>query len=131
MKIKYIFAMLIFAMVFVGMQAGSAASVTKIDQFMTVHPGGGQNDDADAYKTYKFTSNHIFVADKGYNWNPKTHSYYYNGYQWWIDLKKVTTTKLRITEPTIEGNSSSTYVYTVHTALYYYWYKLRPELKKG
>lgn len=131
MKIENVLAMLLFALVFVGLQTGSASAATKIDQFMVIHPGGGQNDDADIYKTYQFTINHIFIADKGYNWNSKRHSYYYNGYQWWIDLNKVTKTKLKITNPKIEGSRSSTYVNTKHTAAYYYWFILKPQLKKG
>lgn len=130
MKVRYVFALLLFLLI-VGMQTGSAASVNKVDQFMVIHPGGGQSSDADVYKTYKFALNHLFIADKGYNWNAKTHSYYYNGYQNWIDLQKVTGTKLRIMTPKMEGNKDITYVYTTHSASYYYWYTLRKELKKG
>ena len=121
---------MLFAMVFVGLQfAQPAAAVTKIDQFTNYYKGGGQNDDADLFKVYRYTSNHVYVRDIGYNYNVKHHKYVKNGYTFWYDLKQISKTKLRISQPKMEGSSSYTYVYTKNSAVYYYWHIFRKQLK--
>jgi hypothetical protein len=131
MNNKIILVSLLFAMFFIGLQiAQPAAAVKKIDQFNVYYIGGGQNDDADVYKVYEYSTNHVYITDTGYNLNPKTHKYYKSDYKFFYDLKKISKTKLRISQPKIEGNKSYIYIYTKHSAVYYYWHKFRKELKQ-
>ncbi|MFY9638393.1 MAG: hypothetical protein WAK14_06295 [Methanobacterium sp.] len=130
MNNKIILTIMLFAMFFIGIQAAQpAAAVKKIDQFNNYYIGGGQNDDADVFKVYEYSTNHVYITDTGYNWNPKTHKYYKSDYRFFYDLKKISKTKLRISQPKMEGSKSYTYVYTKHSAAYYYWHKFRKGLK--
>jgi hypothetical protein len=124
--------LLLFAMVFVGLQtAQPAAAVTKIDQFATYHMGG-QHSDADVYKVYRYSKYHVYITDTYYDWNSKLHKYVKTGYSSWIDLRKISKKTLRIREPQIDYYPPlNTYKYTKHTATYYYWHKFRYMLKQG
>ena len=118
-------------MFFIGLQtAQPAAAVTKIDQFAVYHMGG-QSSDADVYKVYRYSLNHVYIKIIGYNYKASTHKYVKNGFKTWLDLKKISLTKLRITEPTIEGPNNKVYKRTKHSAVYYYWHTLRYKLKNG
>lgn len=128
MNSKIILSLMLFAMFFIGLQTVQpAAAVTKIDQFAVYHMGG-QNSDADVIKVYRYSHNHIYIKYIEYMYNAKTHKYVKMGFTTWTDVKKISKTKLRITEPTIQGNSVI-YKYTKHSAVYYYWHKLRYKLK--
>jgi len=129
MNNKIILALMLFAMFFIGLQtAQPAAAVTKIDQF-TVYHMGGQNSDADVIKIYRYSLNHIYIKYIGYQYNTKTHKYVKMGVTTWTDVKKISKTKLRITEPSILGPNAVIYKYTTHSAKYYYWHTLRYKLK--
>ncbi len=131
MNNKIILVSLLFAMFFIGLQtAQPAAAVKKIDQFNVYFYGGGQNDDAEVIKVYQYSVNHVYVKVTGYNLNPKTHKYYKNGYKYYCDLKKISKTKLKMTQPTIVSNHDVSYIHTKHSAAYYYWHKFRKELKQ-
>ena len=124
-----ILSLMLFAMFFVGLQTVQpAAAVTKIDQFAVYHMGG-QNSDADVIKVYQYSKNHIYIKYVEYRYDAKTHKYVKMGVTTWTDVKKITKTKLRITEPSIEGPNSVIYKYTTHSAAYYYWHNLRYKLK--
>ena len=45
-----------------------------------------------------------------------THKYLKNGFKTWLDLKKISLTKLRIIEPTIEFPNYKVYKHTKHSA---------------
>ena len=132
MNNRIILAMMLFAMFFVGLQTAPpvSAAATKIDQFNVYFIGGGQNDDAQVDKVYQYSVNHLYITVTGYNLNPKTQKYRKNVYHYFYDLKKITKTKLKITEPKMEGSKSFSYIYTKHTAAYYYWHKFRKELRQ-
>ncbi len=129
MNSKIILALMLFTMFFIGFQTVQpAAAVTKIDQFAVYHMGG-QSSDADVINVYSYSLNHIYIKYIGYMYNAKTHKYVKMGYTTWTDVKKITKTKLRITEPSIEGPNTVIYKYTKHSATYYYWHTLRYKLK--
>ena len=131
MNTKIILALMLFAMFFIGLQtAQPAAAVTKIDQFAVYHMGG-QSSDADVIKVYRYSLNHIYIKYIGYKYKASTHKYVKNGFTTWTDLKKISKTKLRITEPTIESPYYRVYKYTKHSAVYYYWHTFRYKLKHG
>ncbi len=131
MNNKIILAMMLFAMFFIGLQAAQpAAAATKIDQFNIYHMNG-QSSDADVYKTYEYTKTHYYITITGYNWKPSLHKYVKNGANSWLDLKKISKTKIKITEPTMEGASSSIYRYTSYSLAHYYWHNFRTRLVHG
>ena len=131
MNNKIILAMMLFAMFLIGLQtAQPAAAATKIDQF-TIYHMNGQSSDADVYKVYRYSLNHLYITYTGYNWNSKTHKYIKTDFHSWIDLKKITKTKVRTKEPQIDGGYFYTYKYTTHSATYYYWNTLKYKIKHG
>lgn len=71
------------------------------------------------------------ITYTGYNWNSKTHEYVKTDFHSWIDLKKITKTKVRTKEPQIDGGYFYTYKYTTHSATYYYWNTLKYKIKHG
>jgi len=126
---KIVWAMMLFAMFFVGLQvAQPAAAATKIDQFNVYHMGGQQSD-ADVYKTYQYSLNHLLITRTGYKWSSKLHKYVKNGSNGWVELKKISKTTVRTKEPKMDGGYSYTYHYTKHSATYYYWHTFRYKLK--
>jgi hypothetical protein len=130
MNNKIIWALMLFAMFFIGLQtAQPAAAVTKIDQFAVYHMGG-QDSDADVIKVYRYSLNHVYITFTGYMWKPKLHKYVKIGTYSWVSLRKISSTKIRIAEPQITSSALHyTYHYTKHSATYYYWHTFKYKLK--
>ena len=129
-RISLIFVVLFI--VFLGLQvAEPVAAVKVVDKFTRYAPINSQDSGAKkVFTLYQYNKNYLKIKEVMRRWNPKTKKYGHPFVKWSAVIKKVSKTKLKISEWEACSGSYKEYIKTHLTAARYYWRVYRAYILK-